>query len=285
MDVPDAVDITPWWGTYDVTEGTGGQWEVGPSTVWLYRSTHDWRVIHRPSTDATTTDPMAHRSSVQLPVPADEMDAVMSGDDSSLQTNRYSFHRTEPTVTLAPALADRPVVSRPEHPLFVPPGESVTLYLSSALWIRVTLSESDRLLQEMPSHRMSDSWFGPSTREGTLCYATRTAGRLQLDKLPLRLHRAVTPLHVRNRADDPLALERVQLPAPHLSLYRAPADTLWTNAVSMRHTTAGEGASVTIDEGPPAAVPEAERVQPPREMDRRGLFTSTFSAFGALFGP
>lgn len=285
MEAPDSADTTPWWGTYEVEEKSGGQWEVGPSTLWLYRSTHDWRVIHRPSTDATTTDPMAHRSSVRLPVPDEEMEALLRGDDTGLKTSRYSFHRTESSVVLAPALADRPVVSRPENPLFVPPGESVTLYLSTALWIRVSLAESERRLLEVPSHRMSDTWFGASTWEGTLCYATRTAGRLQLDKLPLRLHRAVTPLHVRNRADEPLGLERVQLPAPHLGLYRAPDDTLWTNPVSMRHAAVGEGAAVTIDEGPPAAVPEAERVQPPRETDRKGLFTSTFSAFGALFSP
>ena len=285
MDVSPSESVVPWWGTYTLEEETGGQWDVGPSTIWLYRSARDWRVIHRPSTDATTTDPMAPRSGVSLPIPEADLGDVLGGADPDLQISRFSFHRTEAEVTLAPALADRPVVSRPEHPLFVPPGESVTLYLSTALWVRITLAESDRRLLEVPSHRMSDTWFGASTWEGTLCYATRTAGRLQLDKLPLRLHRGVTPLHVRNRADEPLALERVQLPAPHLALYRAPSNTLWTNAVSMRHTAAGEGAAVTIDEGPPSAVPEAERVQPPRETDRGGLFTSTFSAFGALFGP
>ena len=285
MDVPPFDSVTPWWGTYTLEEEEGGQWDIGPSTVWLYRSAHDWRVIHRSSTAASRTDPMVHRSHVTVPVPAAQINDVLVADDPDQQTSRYSVHRTKAQVTLVPVLADRPVVSRPEHPLHVPPGESVTLYLSTALWVRVALPDREGWLHEMPSHRMSDTWFGASTREGTLCYATRTAGRLQLDKLPLRLHRAVTPLHVRNRAGEALALERVQLPAPHLSLYRAPTNTLWTNAVSMRHMAAGEGAAVAIDEGPPSAVPKAERVHPPRETDRRGLFTSTFSAFGALFGP
>jgi len=187
MDVSPSESVVPWWGTYTLEEETGGQWDVGPSTIWLYRSARDWRVIHRPSTDATTTDPMAPRSGVSLPIPEADLGDVLGGADPDLQISRFSFHRTEAEVTLAPALADRPVVSRPEHPLFVPPGESVTLYLSTALWVRITLAESDRRLLEVPSHRMSDTWFGASTWEGTLCYATRTAGRLQLDKLPLRL--------------------------------------------------------------------------------------------------
>lgn len=275
---------TPWWGevTLDVYEG--GQWEIGPSTLWVYRSSHDWRVVSRPSTDPVTADPMAQRSSVTVPVDGDEMTAVLETEDPDLVTHRYSVRDTGETVALRPALADRPVVARPEHPLSVLPGESVTLYLSTPLWVRVVLVDSDRQLLEGPSHRMSDTWFGPSTREGELCYATRTAGRLQLDKLPLRLHRALTPLQIRNRAKDTLALERVQLPAPHLALYRTADDVLWTEAVTMTRREGDDGAAVRIKDGPPSDVDEASLLQEPRTPSTQGLFTSTFSTFGALFG-
>ena len=33
----------------------------------------------------------------------------------------------------------------------------------------------------------SDTWFGPSAREGTLCYAARTTGRLRLENLLQRM--------------------------------------------------------------------------------------------------
>lgn len=275
----------PWWGRVSLDEYTGGEWHVGPSTVWVYRSSNDWRVVHRPSTDPVTADPMLHRSDKTVPLPEQAMTEVLEAEERDWTTHRYSVHRTEETVALQPALADRPVVSRPEHPLSVLPDESVTLYLSTPLWIRVQLVESERQLTELPSHRMSDTWFGPSTREGELCYATRTAGRLRLDRLPLRLHRALTPLKVRNLAEEPLALERVQLPAPHLSLYVTPEDVLWTEAVTMTHRETGEGATVQIREGPPRDLQEAEEMQAPRESSKQNLITSTFSAFGALFGP
>jgi hypothetical protein len=265
-------------------EYTGGRWDIGPSTLWVYRSSRDWRVVHRPSTDPVTADPMAQRSTLTVPLGEDEMAAVLETEDPDLVTHRYSVRDTGETVALRPALADRPVVARPEHPLAVLPGESVTLYLSTPLWVRVELPASERLLQEVPSHRMSDTWFGPSTREGELCYATRTAGRLQLDRLPTRLHRALTPLRVRNRASDALELERVQLPAPHLALYRTPDDVLWTEAVTMIRREGETGADVRIAGGTPPDVEEASRVQEPRESSKQGLFTSTFGAFGALFG-
>jgi len=275
----------PWWGAVSLEPYTGGEWHVGPTTLWVHRSTHDWRVVVRPSTDPATVDPMAQRSDRTVPAAEETMTAVLEAESDDLTTTRYSVQDTDESVALRPALADRPVVTRPEHPLSVLPSEKVTLYLSTPLWVRVELVESARRLTEVPSHRMSDTWFGPSTREGTLCYATRTAGRLRLDRLPRRLHRAITPLTVRNRTAEPLALERIQLPVPHLSLYVTPGDTLWTDPVTMTHREKGAGAAVQIREGPPSDRTDAEPIQAPREQEKHGLFTSTFSAVGALFGP
>lgn len=274
---------TPWWGTVSLEPGTGGRWEIGPSTLWLYRSAREWRVIHQPSSDPKTTDPMANRSDATVPLPADEMTALLETDEEDLHTSRYSFGETEPQISLQPVLANRPVVSRPEHPLYVPSGESVTLYLSTVLWVRITLPASDRKLQEMPSFRMSDTWFGATTIEGAFCYATRTAGRLRLESLPRRFHRAVTPLQIKNTATDPLALERVQLPVQHLALYTTPNHQLWTQAVTMIRTGNTEGADIQIRSGPPPDATQAERLQEPRETNKKGLFTSTFSAVGTLF--
>lgn len=277
-------DHRAWWGTVALDPETGGKWDIGPSTLWVYRAQQDWRIIHRPSTDPVRADPMAQRSNVTVPVADNEMKAVLAAGDDDLVTSRFSVRDTDESIALRPALADRPVVSRPEHPLYVLPDETVTLYLSTPLWIRIELVETERQLQEVPSHRMSDTWFGPSPREGELCYATRTAGRLRLDQLPLRLHRALTPLRVRNTSTTPLALERVQLPAPHLALFETPNDTLWTQAVTVTHSSESEGASVHVEPGPPADAKQAKRIQPPRESDRKGLFISTFSTFGAFFG-
>jgi hypothetical protein len=274
---------TPWWGTFALEEESAGRWDVGPSTLWLYRLANEWRVFFRPSTDPRATDPMLNRSSVAVPIPADERKALLDTEDEHLQVSRYSVRQTESRIALQPALADRPVVSRPEDPLFVPPGESLTLYLSTALWIRIELVETNRLLHEMPSFRMSDTWFGPSTVEGEMCYATRTAGRVRLENVPRRFHRAVTPLRIRNSASDALALERVQLPVEHLALYTTPDDRLWTQGVTMIRSEDREGAGVQVRSGPPSDAEKAELIQKPRKTDRKGLFTSTFSAVGALF--
>lgn len=277
-------DPHPWWGSYELDEQTGGRWEVGPSTLWLYRASREWRLLYRPTSDRKTLDPMAPRSTVTVPLEEAAMTEVLESEETSIEISRYSFERTEPRIDLQPALADRAVVTRPEHPLHVPSGETVTLYLSTPLWMRVRLPDSDRLLQEFPSHRLSDTWFGRSTTEGELCYATRTTGRLQIERLPHRLHRAITPLRIKNTAKDALLLERVQLPARHLALYRTPGNSLWTQAVRMTRSEGIEGADIQIRSGAPKEATDAELVQEPRDAGKKGLFTSTFSAVGALFG-
>ena len=277
-------DPEPWWGTVSLNEGSGGRWDVGPSTLWLYRSANEWRLFCRLPSDPAAVDPMLNRSQRIVPLPAPDLAELLEATDDRLQVSRYSFRRTEAPISLQPALADRPVVSRPEHPLFVPPEESVTLYLSTPLWVRIELAESERRLQDVPSFRMSDTWFGASTVEGELCYATRTAGRLRLDNLPRRYHRAVTPLRIKNMATDALALERVQLPVQHLALYTTPSNQLWTQAVTMTRSEGREGAGVQIRGGPPADAKGAKRIQEPREASKKGLFMSTFSAVGTLFG-
>ncbi|MFB6099522.1 MAG: hypothetical protein ABEK84_10515, partial [Salinibacter sp.] len=116
---PTTDEITPWWETFSPDEDTDGRWEVGPSTLWLYRTAREWRILHRPSSDPVAADPLADRSGATVPLSEADVEAVLDDAGDDLQIGRHSFRRTEPRVALQPALSDRPVVSRPEHPLFV----------------------------------------------------------------------------------------------------------------------------------------------------------------------
>ena len=218
-----------------------------------------------------------------MPVETDEMTDVLDLVDSRISVTRHTFGKTKPGVTLRPTLADRPIVFRPEHTIHIPADESVTLYLSPALWIRIVLTESDRILQELATYRLSDTWLGTTTTKGEFCYASRTSGRLELARVPRRPHRAVTPLQVENNGADALVLERVQLPVRHLSVFETPQHTLWTETVRMTRKLGSEGADIQIRRGPPAAAGSAALLQPPRDTGKKGLITTTFGAFGALF--
>lgn len=270
----------PWWNTYTLDVHHGGRWQIGPSTLWLFHGPNEWRVMHRQS--GTSLD---DHSTARVGIPAGEWADAVDADIADEDIVRFSFLHDDPHVTLRPALADRSVVTRPEHALHVPSGENVTLYVSTPLWIRIELGQAAKAIHEVPSHRPSDTWFGPSTREGELCYAARTTGRLRLEDLPLRPHRAVTPLHIHNRASDTLLLERVQIPTQHLALYESPDHGLWTQAITLHREEGREGADVRIEPGPPRNLPTIGQRAEPRQVPKTNMVTSTFKALGALFSP
>jgi hypothetical protein len=227
---PDAPRDPRWWGAVTLGAGEVARWRAGPSTVEAARRASDWRVWH-------TTEPDAYA------VEAERVRRVGDAVPEGAPTLRFSFAEAPDTITVRPALADRPVVVRPESSLTVPPGERVVLYVSSPVWMALKLevrrprrrrsggAPQAVVLAELPTFRPSDTWYGPSTRVGELCYAVRTAARLELGELPLRPHRAVTPVTVDNQAATPLELARVSVPMPYLALHVDRAGRLWSDGV------------------------------------------------------
>jgi len=263
-----------WWGDFSFDDNDAARWRVGPSTLWIYRSAQAWHVITLESDDA-----LADSAESNDPAPIEQTELSMDDLPRDAVVSRYSFQSADSVCRLHPVLADRAVVVRPDIPLYVLPDERVTLYVSTPLWIRVEVGASSRLLQEVPSFRPSDTWFGPSTREGELCYAGKTAGRLRLQDLPRRLHRAITPIHVRNFGADALHIDRVQVPVQYLSLFEGKDHFLWTQAVTLDRETAGDVATVRFEESdiPKEAGPTTQ-LGGPRLHVRTNMIVRTFSS-------
>ncbi|NBB99908.1 MAG: DUF432 domain-containing protein [Bacteroidetes bacterium] len=280
MEATAPADPSPWWGSYTLQQNEGARWQIGPMALWVLRAPQEWRVFHKQG-----DDPLASGLETEVPLPEDARATLLDGGDPSLQSLRFSTRETTAQLQLQPALPDRPVVVRPETPIFIPPGENVTLYASVPVWIRIETGTPPRLLHEVPSFRLSDTWFGPDTREGNLCYAIRTSGRFQLTELPKRLHRAIAPVIIHNRAEDNLALERLEIPVQHLALYEDATDALWTQAVQFTRGANDPGAQVRLTKGAPRQAPRANELQKPREETKKSLAVSTFSALGSLFSP
>lgn len=263
-----------WWGSFEFDEDHVGRWRVGPSTLWIYRSAQSWHLIQVESDDS-----LDDSAWIDTPKPIEQTDLSMDQLPDEAVVSRYSFQKTDAVCSLQAVLADRAIVVRPDIPLYVLAGEEVTLYVSTPLWIRVEVGSEARLLQELPSFRPSDTWFGPSTREGELCYSVKTAGRLRLENLPKRLHRAITPIHVRNHGSDALHIERVQVPVQYLSLFEGPDHFLWTQSVKLDRETAGHRATVRFDEtGIPKEAGATTQLRGPRLHVRTNTIVRTLSS-------
>lgn len=258
------MSLQTWWGAWELPEGELRRWRVGPTTIVVQRLRGEWRVFHQRDDDplATTLEVAARAGPAEL--------AACGAPE------RFADADAE-RVRLLPVTADRTVVSRPQAPFHILPGRQVTLYVSSPLWMHLTSEPSGDSLYELPIHRPSDTWIGPSTREGEVGYASVTHCRLELGDVPLRPHRAVTRVELHNGSGEPLHLLRLGVPVPFLSLYAGPRG-LWTEAIRLtREHDGGELANLEILRCPSESE-AGERVAEARRPRAAGGLVRAFSA-------
>lgn len=247
MDDDDKKPALPWWGRFTLGVGERGLWHVGPMRLCLTRRRQEVEIDY-----------------LQNAEPRDarffECPTTATLDGSGIVRNRYAFAESPEIVCVRPPLADRAVVVYPEDPFHITAGESITLYCSTPLWIRVEVGAGRFALMETAIERPSDTWIGPSTREGELCYATQTAARLDRATVARHPHRALTELRIRNAATDTLRLERVNLAVPFLSVYAGRDGGLWTESVVLERTSSATIGRFEI--GHPPEPSEVEKIAP-----------------------
>ncbi len=260
-----------WWGKFSVTLGQTFLWEIGPLKLAVQRLVNEWQIAYEQD-DAQIEEFNGWRQDA----------AVVDFDPSDYaNVERYTFNKTETALRILPALADRSVVVRPQTPFYVAAGEETAMFVSTPLWIRVEVGNPPQLLQEIPIRRPSDTWLGPSTMVGELCYASRTHGRLNFENLPHQSYRAITQVIIGNQSGTTLPVERLSLPVPYLSLFASADGLLWTEVVTMTSTRETGMATFDIKTAPPEQAGQTKKIGEPRQQSTHRM---VIRAFGALFG-
>jgi len=264
---------TGWIGSFKVAHGITRGFRIGPMTLWIQRLENEWRIAHESGTDAMDESL--------------DLDNIKTPEQSILESKnavRFSFADDSEEITFSARLADRPVVTRSEYSLNVPAHEEVAAYVSTPLWMGISAGRKTKLLLEMPIFRPSDTFFGPSTLEGELCYASQAFYRLKFENQPLLPHRAVTAVLVKNKSEKALSLDLIKLPAPNLSLYRIGENMFLTQDVVYTRTEEDGFASLQIREKPGVNAGDeggkarAVLVSEPREKVSGNIVTRAFSS-------
>lgn len=253
-----------WWGEYELGVGESGRWRIGPLQLHVERRRAEW-LIHSCSSDDARDASCEAEIPTGSPLPA------------RVESHRFVQRATGGKVTLSGRLADRPVVIKPAVPLSVPGGEEVTLYVGSPVWVQVAVGDPPMHLLEIPSHRASDTWAGPNTREGIACYGSRTLAQVDFADCTIRPHRAITEVQVHNKATDTLVIEQIQLPAPLLALYGGDGGVLWTQSVTLTRDTREHAARLTIGAAAPTTGGVLRRIGEPRKVADGNMIAQVFN--------
>lgn len=256
------------WNTFVLREGEKGYWKIGPLSLWITRYPNEWRLGWSSNEHAPNT--------ISSEVPYD-------GEipQHKIMIKRFGFKSTTEKITFSPALVDLPIVARPEIPFYIPDHQEVTLYVSTPLWVRIELGQNRKPLDEIPITHPKDTWVGPSTMEGELCYGVDTAARLTLDKLPIRFHNAITAVSIRNNGIDRLFLERLKLPMPYFSLFEAKNKLYFTELLKLERERSGEMAHLRLTQAPLKEAGETKKIAGPRIPQKENIFVRTMHS---LFG-
>ena len=250
-----------WWGTFSLDENQSGRWRIESVVFWIERLPTEWRIAYESGDEAA-------EGKVEVVLPLTKLQEY----GSQAKVTRFGVGKTESTVKLTPALADRPVVIRPETPLYILPEREITFFVSSPLWVRIESGDPPVLLQDVPVFRPSDTWFGPTTMEGELCYANRVYGRLTLEDLRFRPYRAVTVVYLKNYGSESILLERLNLPVPNLSLYESGDGHLWTQPVTLEMGT-NQKVGLELKEVAPAEARKPKLISGPRQKAEKSLLS------------
>jgi len=256
---------TTWWGDYRLPLNTSAFWKIGPLSLQLTRREKEWQVAHLEEIQTKENEELW------------SFEDNYSKEIEQGKTHRHLFTQTEEDVSVMPRLPDRPVVVKTAKPFNIHPGQQAEIYVSIPLWLGVCVGVDNLQIQELPIVRPSDTWFGPSTMEGDLCYSSTTQGRLTLIELPTRPHRATSSVLIKNDMDKALTLEQFSLPAPYLSLFSTNEGGLWTETITLLNDDESDLAKVSVSDAPPQSNRNPTRVAEPRIKANKNMLLRTFS--------
>jgi len=244
----------PWWGEHFLpAEGRSLLLQLGP--FWLAATTTgaSCRLVW-----SSGRDPLGTSRALST------VEADTERPPGPRQEIRVAAGGAARTLRLTPRLAPRPFVSRPVGSVVLPPDATLDAFVSTPLWLGVGVPTESL---DLPTQLPNETWFGPDTVSGELCFSGRTVLRTELEALDLRPHRAVTPVRVVNRRSTPLTIRRIRIPTPALPLFMDTQGTPWTPRVTLTVEAAGELAVQDLAAVPPeevaAAVPVSVARQPP----------------------
>lgn len=257
-----AAGLRPPWGPHTIAGDETLPIKVGPLRLWFrFRNGEVWIA--------------------GAPKEAGVREVVESPGDE--HWGRWAAGENARTVRLVPVFPDRPIVVEPELNFRLLRQAEARVYVRVALWVRVEVGDTGVTLLEIPTIRMSDTWFGGFI-DGELCYWLPTTARRQIGPEHFEPHLAVCPLQLANHSAGELNVEKITLRVPHLSIFARDGGGFWADVARVRYEGDELGSSIDMTGEPPSDALAATLVTRPRIPIQRNFRTRTFARLKAISG-
>lgn len=210
-----------WWGQFDFSEQQQLLLSCADLQLMLQCQSHQWWLGYQWQKEVNQFEPELVLGEYE------DNEAIFEKEQ------RFVFAELPTHLTLKPALADRQVVCRPVVSVTLLPYQEVTLYVCLPVWLQIWVDETEAPLIDIPTVQVCDSWFGPNTREGVICYASQVSEQLDVKPISNNKARAAIEVRIQNQSEEMLTLDKISVPAPNLSLYSDKQGRLWTPRITL----------------------------------------------------
>jgi len=257
-----------WWGEVAIPLNCYREWRLGPLGLRIAHLPDEWQVVH-----GQDPDPFLSQVSVSKSARWKGEKPPVPGGQRSFPVDGEGEH-----ICLFPALPDRSIVARPETPVQLSAGETTEVYVTSPLWLRIVLADTDRILLDVPTFSPKEAWLGPGNTQGLLCYGSRAPARLSIEDVPWNPVRVVCKIHIANHTHEEVQLPRVFLPTGLLKLFVDREHRFWTQELTLQ---LGDELTPILGKGAPPEAVDAQEVSECRSPSQpQGLPTALEGMLG-----
>lgn len=191
-------------------------------TLYIQRQSHQWQLSRVPlqHPHCLLSSELSLNRDVSVPSDAEMLQRWTSGEQAS-------------SLRIVPAMAEKNLVTQFGQPMMIPVGSRPSFYVSLPLQYQLYIGNGKHPFYEFFIEKLPLTWFGSNTRRGELCYQFATEITPDPDIHLQVPHRVVLELRLCNRDSEHLLIDKMNLPAQHLPVYRVDTKSFWTTSLTI----------------------------------------------------
>jgi len=246
------------WGNIALEKDEIRYFSIGDLHLWInYTDEEIW---------------LAHTYSDEL-----EDDELLEAPPEHLEWSRWAHKTPSSEIKILPVFPDLPLVVHSEYELKVSAQTPIQIYTRVPIWIRISLAENDYQLIELPTVKLSRTWFGTFT-EGELCYHASTKARRDLSHVDKKAYLVSCPIKIVNKSDEELPFSHFCYRVERLSMYLHNND-LWAGETQIIYQGEELNSEVIMTGKLPKGITKKQLLTKPRKQIQKSLATRTFKRF------
>lgn len=193
---------------------------------------------------------------------------------ADVEWSRWANKVVSSEVEIMPVFPDLPLIVHSEYTLKVSSDTRIQIFTRIPIWIKISLKKNDYKLIELPTIKLSRTWFG-SPVEGELCYHATTKARRDLSQVERKPYLVSCPILISNKSEEELNFHNFCLRVERLSIYQH-EDELWADETQIIYQGEDLNSDVIMTGKLPKGIEKKQLLSKPRKQIQKSLATRTF---------